>query len=134
MARAHLQCFRFPLGRRPIDELRAALADYQAAGGSVAVVGPPTLDIATVAIENAEGAAALARALHGRGCRHPAVLAGPEGHVTARLRTEAFLAAFAELGDPVDAGAVLPCAFTHEGGERCGPSSPPAPRSTWCSP
>jgi len=79
--------------------------------------GPPTLDIATVAIENAEGAAALARALHGRGCRHPAVLAGPEGHVTARLRTEAFLAAFAELGDPVDAGAVLPCAFTHEGGE-----------------
>ncbi len=97
--------------------MRSALADYVASGGSAALVGQPVLGVDTVVVENAAGAAALARALHARGYRRPAVLGGPERHLTARERRQAFVAAFAELGDPVDPSHVVPGEFTHEGGE-----------------
>ena len=45
------------------------------------------------------------------------MLAGPEGHLTARERSESFRGALAELGDPVPDSAVITSAFTHEGGE-----------------
>ncbi len=101
-----------------LDALRDALAEYRATGGTVAVVGPAELGVATVAIENAEGAGALARELHGLGYRRPAVLAGPPDHRTARTRTGAFLAACAESGVTVGPDAVRASAFTHEGGEQ----------------
>lgn len=97
--------------------MRDALADFRAAGGAVALVGQPVLGVDTVAVDNAAGADALARALHARGYRHPGVLGGPEDHLTARERREAFAAAFAELGSPVQPAHVVTGDFTHEGGE-----------------
>ncbi|MBO3083226.1 LacI family DNA-binding transcriptional regulator [Cellulomonas fengjieae] len=99
------------------DELRAALADYRAGGGSVALIGQPILGVDAVVVANAQGAADLARALHGRGYRRFAILAGPAHHLTARERSDAFRGALAELGDPVPDDAVVPSAFTHAGGE-----------------
>lgn len=99
------------------DELRAALADYRAVGGAVALIGQPILGVDSVVIDNAQGAGDLAKALHARGYRRVAVLAGPEGHLTARERSESFRGALAELGDPVPDNAVITSAFTHEGGE-----------------
>ena len=99
------------------DELRAALADYRAVGGSVALIGQPILGVDAVVVANAQGAADLARALHGRGYRRFAVLAGPADHLTARERSDAFRGALAELGSPVPDDAVITSAFTHAGGE-----------------
>jgi len=99
------------------DVMRRALGDYVAAGGAAALVGQPVLGVDTVVVENAAGADALARALHARGYRHPAVLGGPQTHLTARERREAFAAAFAGLGAPVDPAHVVTGDFTHEGGE-----------------
>ncbi|MBO0920125.1 LacI family DNA-binding transcriptional regulator [Cellulomonas sp. zg-ZUI222] len=99
------------------EVMRTALADYAAAGGSVALVGQPVLGVDTVVVENAAGAAALARALYARGYRRPAVLGGPLAHLTARERREAFADVFADLGSPVDPAHVVPGEFTHEGGE-----------------
>lgn len=98
-------------------ELRDALADYRAVGGSAAVIGQPVLGVDAVVVANAQGAADLARALHERGYRSFAVLGGPDGHLTARERREAFVAALAELGVEVPAESVIASAFTHEGGE-----------------
>ncbi|QCB92577.1 LacI family DNA-binding transcriptional regulator [Cellulomonas shaoxiangyii] len=97
--------------------MRDALADFRGAGGAVALVGQPVLGVDTVAVDNAAGADALARALHARGYRHAGVLGGPEDHLTARERREAFTAAFAELGAPVQPAHVVTGEFTHEGGE-----------------
>ncbi|QGQ18343.1 substrate-binding domain-containing protein [Cellulomonas sp. JZ18] len=97
--------------------MRDALADFRAAGGAVALVGQPVLGVDTVAVDNAAGADALARALHARGYRRPGVLGGPQDHLTARERRDAFAAAFAELGAPVEPAHVVPGDFTHEGGE-----------------
>ncbi|WP_066585930.1 LacI family DNA-binding transcriptional regulator [Cellulomonas timonensis] len=97
-------------------ELRRALADYRAGGGSAALVGQPVLGIDTVVIDNADGAAALARALHGLGYREFAVLAGPAGHLTARERLDGFRAGLAELGVALDPANVIGCAFTRDGG------------------
>jgi len=99
------------------DVMRRALGDYVAAGGSAALVGQPVLGVDTVVVENAAGADALARALHARGYRRPAVLGGPLTHLTARERREAFASAFAGLGAPVDPAHVVTGEFTHEGGE-----------------
>lgn len=98
------------------EVVRRALADYAASGGSAALVGQPVLGVDTVVVDDAAGAADLARALHARGYRRPAVLAGPDAHLTARARRDGFTAAFAELGAPVDPAHVLTCDFTHDGG------------------
>ena len=98
------------------EGLRRALEDFRGSGGSVALVGQPLLGVNTVVIENRTGAAALARALHERGYRRFAVLGGPENHLTARDRRTGFGEALAELGAPLDPDAVVPCAFTRDGG------------------
>jgi LacI family transcriptional regulator len=69
-----------------------------------------------VEIANADGAADLARALHGLGYRRFAVLAGPTGHRTAADRTAGFTGALAELDDAVSPSDVLTCEFTRDGG------------------
>jgi len=82
------------------DELRDALEVYCSGGRGAALVGQPVLGVDSVVVDNAQGAADLARALHGRGYRRFAVLAGPEHHLSARERHDAFVAALAELGTP----------------------------------
>lgn len=96
--------------------VRAALESFRGVGGSVAVIGQAVLGTDTVVVGNREGAADLARALHGRGYRRFAVLAGPEAHATAADRREGFTAALAELGAPVPEGRLMTCAFTRDGG------------------
>ncbi|MFD6140153.1 LacI family DNA-binding transcriptional regulator [Promicromonospora sp. NPDC060271] len=96
--------------------LEAALSAFQAAGGRVALIGQPIGGLPVVEIANADGAADLARALHGLGYRRFAVLAGPAGHRTAADRTTGFTGALAELGAPVAPDDVLTCPFTRDGG------------------
>ncbi len=109
------------VGGRPDDSeanqrLRSALEDFRHAGGSVALVGQPLLGVNTVVIENRTGAAALGRALHGRGYRRFAVLGGPEHHLTARDRRTGFGEALSELGSPLAPEDVVTSAFTRDGG------------------
>ncbi|WP_420112304.1 LacI family DNA-binding transcriptional regulator [Pseudactinotalea sp.] len=96
--------------------LTEALAGYTASGGAVALIGQPLEGVSTVSIDNTGGAADLARGMHGLGYRRFGVLAGPEGHITARDRHHGFVAALAELGSPVPAENVVTCAFTRDGG------------------
>jgi len=96
--------------------LRGALERYRASGGGVSLVGQPLGDLPAVEIANADGAADLARALHGLGYRAFGVLAGPGGHHTALDRARGFTEALAGLGSPVAADAVVECAFTRDGG------------------
>ncbi|GAB2499713.1 LacI family DNA-binding transcriptional regulator [Promicromonospora xylanilytica] len=105
-----------PGGVPPAGALEAALRSFQDAGGGVALIGQPVGDLPVVEIANADGAADLARALHGLGYRRFAVLAGPTGHRTAADRTDGFAGALAELGSPVTPGDVLTCEFTRDGG------------------
>ncbi|WP_426310840.1 LacI family DNA-binding transcriptional regulator [Cellulosimicrobium sp. E-16] len=114
--------------------LRGALERYRASGGGVSLVGQPLGDLPAVAIANADGAADLARALHGLGYRAFGVLAGPAGHRTALDRARGFTEALAALGSPVAGEAVVECAFTRDGGhggmrallDRLGPERPEA--------
>ncbi|QJW37783.1 LacI family DNA-binding transcriptional regulator [Cellulosimicrobium protaetiae] len=96
--------------------LRGALERYRASGGGVSLVGQPLGDLPAVEIANADGAADLARALHGLGYRAFGVLAGPAGHRTALDRARGFTEALADLGSPVPPDAVVECAFTRDGG------------------
>lgn len=98
--------------------LRRALESYRSSGGGVSLVGQPLGDLPAVQIANAEGAADLARALHGLGYRSFGVLAGPEGHRTALDRARGFTEALAALGSPVEPEAIVECAFTRDGGHR----------------
>jgi len=98
------------------DLMRRALANFRRAGGSVALIGQPLPGVNTVVIANRSGAAALARALHDRGYRRFAVLAGPTDHLTARDRCAGFSDALKELGHPVAPDAVITTAFTRDGG------------------
>ncbi|KON75060.1 hypothetical protein M768_03720 [Cellulosimicrobium cellulans F16] len=114
--------------------LRGALERYRASGGGVSLVGQPLGDLPAVEIANADGAADLARALHGLGYRAFGVLAGPAGHRTALDRARGFTEALAALGSPVAGEAVVECAFTRDGGhggmrallDRLGPERPDA--------
>ena len=76
------------------DEQRAALVaeltSFTDQGGRVVLVSQHELPFPTVALDNRGGSAALAHELVGLGYRGFALLAGPEGLVTARDRVEAF--------------------------------------------
>lgn len=98
------------------EAMRLALDDFRRSGGSVALVGQPLLDVDTVVIANRSGSGALARALHERGYRRFAVLAGPTDHLTGRERLEGFTEALAELGCPVPDEARITSEFTRDGG------------------
>jgi LacI family transcriptional regulator len=80
------------------------------------LIGQPLPGVNTVVIANRNGAAALARALHDRGYRRFAVLAGPTDHLTARDRCAWFSEALKEWGHPVAPDAVITTAFTRDGG------------------
>jgi LacI family transcriptional regulator len=104
-------------GGGPIsDALEAALKAFRDAGGGVALIGQPVDDLPVVKVANADGAADLARALHGLGYRRFAVLAGPTGHRTAADRTDGFTGALADLGSAPPPEDILTCAFTRDGG------------------
>jgi LacI family transcriptional regulator len=107
-------------GRQDDEEtavrLRAAVEAYQSAGGTVAMVGPPVLEVATVDGDNARGARSLAETLHGLGYRRLGLLAGPQGQTTARERAQAFAQRLAELGAPVAPELVVASSFTRDGG------------------
>jgi len=102
--------------READDLMRRALEDFGRSGGSVALIGQRLAGVDTVVIENRSSSAALARALHDRGYRRFAVLAGPTNHLTARDRRAGFSEALEELGNPVDPDAVITTAFTRDGG------------------
>ncbi|MCF4119488.1 LacI family transcriptional regulator [Antribacter sp. KLBMP9083] len=93
-----------------------ALETFRRSGGGVAVVGQAVGELPVVEIANAQGAADLARALHGLGYRRFGVLAGPLVHRTAVDRAEGFVGALHELGCEVVPEDVVACAFTRDGG------------------
>ncbi len=99
-------------------DLRHAIALYRAVGGAVAVIGEPVLGVDCVVAENGKGAAELARALVGLGYTDFAVLGGPEHHLTARTRREAFLDELAAHGIAVPPHRRIESAFSREGGEQ----------------
>ena len=98
------------------DALRAAVAAYEDRGGTVAMIAQPILQVNTVAIDNAAGAAALARALVEIGYREFAILTGPRTHLTGAERTTGFAGAVADEGLSVPEAALVECAFTRDGG------------------
>lgn len=100
----------------PGELLVQALETFRRSGGGVAVVGQAVGALPVVEIANAQGAADLARALHGLGYRRFGVLAGPSAHRTAVDRAEGFVGALRELGCEVAPQDVVACAFTRDGG------------------
>jgi LacI family transcriptional regulator len=96
--------------------LESALTAFRDAGGGVATIGQPVADLPVVEIDNAGGAAALARALHDIGYRRFGVLTGPPGLRTAADRTGGFLDALAALGCPALDRDVVHGNFTRDGG------------------
>ena len=96
--------------------LLAALEAYQRSGGGVAIIGQPLGDLPTVRVDNAGGAAALARELVRLGYRDVAVAAGPAQHGAARARVGALVAELARHGVDVPQDAVVHGALTREGG------------------
>jgi LacI family transcriptional regulator len=88
-----------------VDELAA----IERAGARVALIGAAVPGLRSVAVENREGAASLARALLDRGYTDFVVLAGPENLLTARDRTRGFL-------DVVPKARVVAGAFSRDGG------------------
>lgn len=108
-------------GGRPGDAaddaaVRAALDSFRSVGGAVAVIGRPAEGVDSVVVGNAEGAADLARALHGRGYRRFAVLTGPAGSATAADRTAGFTGALAALGCTVPSERLVPGEMSRDGG------------------
>lgn len=96
--------------------LESALTAFRDAGGGVATIGQPVGDLPVVEIDNAGGADALARALHGLGYRRFGVLTGPPGLRTAADRTSGFLDALTALGCPALDRDVVHGNFTRDGG------------------
>jgi LacI family transcriptional regulator len=100
--------------RSALQRLGAELESFERNGGRVAMVSQRRLPVNTVLIENRAGARDLAEALHGRGYRRFAVLAGPRGLLTARDRLTGFREALGRLG--CDAPRVVHGEFTRDGG------------------
>lgn len=96
--------------------VRAALESFRGIGGAVSAVGGDGLGVNSVVLANRDGAADLARALHGRGYRRFAVLGGPEGDAAATDRRDGFVDALADLGVPVPGRRVLAADTTRAGG------------------
>jgi LacI family transcriptional regulator len=98
------------------EALTAELAAYEQAGGRVTLVTQPTMPFRTVRIRNAEAAAELAEQMIGLGYRSMAVLAGPEGLLTARERARGFVDRAAELGVGIGRHRIVHGDFTRDGG------------------
>ena len=96
--------------------LRAEIGAFTRDGGRAVCVGQDLLGIDTILPGNAEGAQALAGALVALGHREFAVLAGPDGLVTARDRVAGFEAGLAAWSVSLDPRRVIHGAFTRDGG------------------
>jgi LacI family transcriptional regulator len=99
-----------------LASLRAEIRAFASSGGRVSCIGQDLLDVDTILPENAGGAAALGRALVLQGHRRFAVLAGPQGLLTAQDRLCGFLDGLAEWSVSVDPRLVIHGAFTRDGG------------------
>ena len=98
------------------DRLAEELVGFSVGGGSVAVIGQPTLPLNTISIDNAGGAARLARALVSLGYRRCAVLAGPEALVTSEDRLSGFRQGLSGAGVELPEENVIGAQFTRDGG------------------
>ena len=96
--------------------LRAEVGAFTRDGGRAVCVGQDQLGIDTILPGNAEGAQALAGALVALGHREFAVLAGPDGLVTARDRVTGFEAGLAAWSVSLSPRRVIHGAFTRDGG------------------
>jgi LacI family transcriptional regulator len=96
--------------------LRAEVSAFTRDGGRAVCVGQDLLGIDTILPGNAEGAQALAGALVALGHREFAVLAGPDGLVTARDRVTGFQAGLAAWSVSLSPRRVIHGAFTRDGG------------------
>jgi LacI family transcriptional regulator len=96
--------------------LAAEVAGITAAGGRVAAIGQPGLPVDTLVLQNAEGAAHLARVLWSLGYRSFAVLAGPEAVVTSEERLTGFRAGLSGCGHELPAENIIGTQLTRDGG------------------
>lgn len=96
--------------------LRAEVGAFTRDGGRAVCVGQDLLGIDTILPGNAEGAQALAGALVALGHREFAVLAGPDGLVTAVDRVAGFEAGLAAWSVSLSPRRVIHGAFTRDGG------------------
>jgi len=96
--------------------LRAEVGAFTRDGGRAVCVGQDLLGIDTILPGNAEGAQALAGALVALGHREFAVLAGPDGLVTARDRVAGFEAGLAAWSVSLSPRRVIHGAFDRDGG------------------
>jgi LacI family transcriptional regulator len=108
-------------GSRTVDVgLQAALvkelADYQKAGGHVALISQPDLPFSTVTVDNYDGARHLALALVGRGYRRFAVVRGEDQLCTSRDRSNGFIAGLHEADVHIDDQFIVESDFTRSGG------------------
>ena len=96
--------------------VRAALDSFRGVGGAVSVVGRDGLGSNSVVLANREGAADLARALHGLGYRRFAVLGGADGHAALADRRAGFVETLAGLGCAVADDLLVEADPTRDGG------------------
>ncbi|SIO26009.1 LacI family DNA-binding transcriptional regulator [Agromyces cerinus] len=106
--------------RRADDPAATALAEelraFEANGGRVAFIGATEAPHRSVALDNAAGAEALARALVQAGYRGFAALTGAEGLRTAEDRLGGFLAGLAASDLTIAPEHIVRPAFTRDGG------------------
>ncbi|GMA23499.1 LacI family transcriptional regulator [Luteimicrobium album] len=96
--------------------LGTALARYRERSGAVATIGQAVGDLPGVLVANRDGAAELARVVHDLGYRSFAILSGAGRNRSAADRVEGFVSALAGLGIDRASVAVVPSAFTRDGG------------------
>ncbi|GAA1849041.1 LacI family DNA-binding transcriptional regulator [Myceligenerans crystallogenes] len=96
--------------------LQETLTAFQESGGGVATIGQAIGTLPVVEIDNAGGAAALARELHGLGYRRFGILSGPPALRTASDRTAGFRDMIRSLGGEVRDDDVVAGEFTRDGG------------------
>ncbi|WP_404288395.1 LacI family DNA-binding transcriptional regulator [Glutamicibacter arilaitensis] len=95
-------------------ELMELLESYQSNGGQVAMIGQTFPATGGIQVDNAGTASELAGALLKAGHRRFVVLAGDPNLVTAKHRSDGFVAKLERSGVPVE--EVLHGAFSREGG------------------
>lgn len=96
------------------DQLETEIARTVDSGARVVGITQDGLEVDTVVLDNRGGAQALATAVAGQGYRQAAVLAGPEGLLTAVDRTEGFASGFVAAGGAEP--RTVHGAFTRDGG------------------
>lgn len=98
------------------ERLAEELMGFSVGGGHVAVIGQHTLPLNTIVIDNAGGAARLARTLISLGYRRFAVLAGPGSLVTSEDRVLGFRQVVHNAGLQLPEENIIEAQFTRDGG------------------